>query len=228
MNHLKRLDAPKKWAVKRKLTKYIVRPNPGAHSLKNGMPITILLRDLLNLADTTKEVKYIIHNNEVAVDCNKIKDHRYNIGLFDIINLNEGKNVYRIVMSGHKYGVLEVKKGEESIKPFKITDKTMIKKKVQLNLFDGKNITVDKDDYKVGDTIVIDMKDSKIKEHLKFEKGKLIYLTGGKHIGSLGTIEAISGRKIQYKTKEGTFETLKKYAFVIGKDKPVITVKKEK
>jgi ribosomal protein S4E len=51
----------------------------------------------------------------------------------------------------------------------------------------------------------------------------LIYLTGGKHIGQIGKIQDIIGNRILYKTESGdVVETLKDYAFPIGKDKPLI------
>ena len=52
--HLKRQNTPKSWPIHRKGTKYIVRPqfNP-----RKGVPILILLRDMLKVAKNRKEVK---------------------------------------------------------------------------------------------------------------------------------------------------------------------------
>ena len=51
----------------------------------------------------------------------------------------------------------------------------------------------------------------------------LIYLIGGKHIGDMGKVEDVHGDKIRYKSRKGdVYETLKEYAFVIGKEKPSI------
>jgi len=47
-------------------------------------------------------------------------------------------------------------------------------------------------------------------------------LIGGTHIGENGIIKDIKGKKLVYKRNKEEFETLKKYAFVIGKEKPVI------
>ena len=50
-------------------------------------------------------------------------------------------------------------------------------------------------------------------------------MTGGKHIGETGHVEDISGNKIIYKNPNGELvETSKKYAFVIGDSKPLITI----
>ena len=121
-----------------------------------------------------------------------------------------------------KISMVPIKQEESNIKPCKIIGKKVIKGKIQLNLFDGKNILIEKGEYKTGDTVIIEIPSQKIKESLPFQKGALVYLTGGKHTGEVGTIEDIKGNRIVYKRDKGTFETLKEYAFVIGKEKPVI------
>ena len=58
--HLSRLTAPKSWPIKRKSTKWITRPHPGPHTLKNCMSLNIVLKNILKYAKTTKEVKKIL------------------------------------------------------------------------------------------------------------------------------------------------------------------------
>ena len=91
-----------------------------------------------------------------------------------------------------------------------------------------KNILVEKSDHKVGDTILIELPSQNIKSHVAFEKGCQIYLTGGKHPGEVGILEEISGNKIKYKQDKTVYETSKDYAFVIGKDKPIIMLPNKK
>ena len=63
---------------------------------------------------------------------------------------------------------------------------------------------------------------------MPLQKNVLIYLTGGKHIGEVGKVKDIVGNRIMYIMENGDVaETLKKYAFVVGEDKPVITIKKD-
>ena len=67
------------------------------------------------------------------------------------------------------------------------------------------------------------MSEGKIKRHLKLEKGALIYLIGGKHIGVIGKLmeikkfKGIENDRITMETKQAKIETLKDYAFVIEK-----------
>ena len=83
-----------------------------------------------------------------------------------------------------------------------------------------------KTEYKTGDTLLYDLKSKKISQHIKLEKGAQILLIGGKHVGKIGTLEEVQGRKIIFKVDKDQFETLRKYAFVIGKDKPEIKIAK--
>ena len=66
--HLKRLDMPKTWQIKRKGIAYVARPKPGPHNFKLGLPLTVMLRDIMKIAKTKRDVKNILNNNEVLVD----------------------------------------------------------------------------------------------------------------------------------------------------------------
>jgi len=223
-NHLKRIAAPKSWPLKRKESSYLLRPSPGPHTLDSSVSLNFALIDLLKIAKTKKEAVYILHNKEILVDGLRRKDKSFPVGLFDVITVKETKKSYRLIIDNKgKIRVIETKKTSE--KPVKITGKNRVREKVQLNLSDGRNYFVDKDEYKVGDSVVIDCKKKKILSHIKLEKGNMIFLLGGKHKGEVGKIEDIIGKKVVYKVGNIIHETLKKYALVIGKDKPVIDLK---
>ena len=120
---------------------------------------------------------------------------------------------------------MKIQKEETLLKPCKIIGKTMVRGKLQLNMFDGKNIFVDKNMYKVGDTLLLSLPEQKISKHLKLDKKSSIFLVGGKHTGEIGNVEDIKENKIIYKDSGGNLvETLKKYAFVVGDSKPLITL----
>jgi small subunit ribosomal protein S4e len=62
-------------------------------------------------------------------------------------------------------------------------------------------------------------------EHLKLEKGALIHLTGGKHTGDQGTVDAVEGKRLWYRNTQGErVETLTRFAFVVGKGEPAVTL----
>jgi len=226
--HLKRLTVKKSWNIAKKEFKFTTRPNPGTHSAELAIPISTILRDYLHYAHNKSEAKKILYSKEVLVDGKRRKDPKFPVGLFDTIEIKDTNEYFRFVLlKDGKLSLIKISKEESNLKPYKIVNKHNLKGKIQLNLYDGKNILVDKGDYSTNDTLLIDISKNEIKLHLKFEKGKLIFLLGGKHTGTMGKIEDISDKKIAYKIKDNNFETLKKYMFVIGEDKPIISLQEK-
>ena len=227
--HLKRHFAPKTWKIKRKGIKYITKPSPGTHKIKMSLPINVILRDILGYAKSNKEVKFILEKRNVMVDGIKRKDYRFPVGLLDVLSLSDLDEHFRVILDKRgKIDLIKVDKKESELKLCKITGKSVVKGKIQLNLYDGKNIFVKDGEYKVGDTILVSLgKKNDIKQKIDLDKGILIYLTGGKHIGQIGKIQDIMGNRILYKTESGeVVETSKDDVFPIGKDKPLINLTK--
>jgi small subunit ribosomal protein S4e len=235
MSHLKRLAAPKTWKIKRKERKWIARPKPGPHTVDKALTPIFILRDQLDYAKTSKEVKKILTQEDFLVDNIIRKDDKFPVGLMDVIFIKSANQHFRILFNKKGKLVLHpIKKEESNLKPLKIIRKrTIKKKKTQLTFFDGRTILTDKKDYKVGDTLIFDISTKAVKEHLKLEKGSLVYITDGTKIGTIGIIESIeesSGlqpKKIVFTRGKDKFETLKEYAFVIGKNKPIISLPKD-
>ncbi len=224
--HLKRLNAPKSWQILKKEFAFIMRSSPGPHSLKFSVPIGVLIRDILAYAKTLREVKYILNNKNILVDGIRRLDHKFPVGLFDTLEFSEAKKTYRALLDQKgRIVLIPISAQEAKVKLCKIAKKFKVKGKTQLNFHDGVNILVDKDDYKVGDTLVLELPKKTVKEHIKFGKGVTVYLVAGKHTGQIGKVEDIKADKISYKNQEGeVLETLKDYAFVVGKDKPAISL----
>tara|TARA_Y100000310_G_scaffold102154_1_gene100353 strand:- start:15368 stop:16066 length:699 start_codon:yes stop_codon:yes gene_type:complete len=226
--HLKRLTAPKSWEIRKKENTFIIRPNPGMHKFSLGMPLSVVLRDLLKLANTMREVKYILNNQEILVDNVRRKENHFITGFMDTLSIPLTKKYYRILLNkkGELY-MKSIKDSEAGVKPCRVIGKTILKnKKVQINLEDSRNIIVnDKVKYSIGDSLIIELPSQKVKEHITLEKGSVIFLIGGRHVGGTGTVVDIKDKKVVYKLKSGEqYESLKNYAFVIGKAKPSITV----
>lgn len=225
-DHLKRLAAPRTWQIGRKKFMYVTKPVPGPHSKETGISLGTLLKETLGFASTNREAKKILNAGEVKVDGKTRKDFRFPVGVFDTIGFSSTNENYRAVIS--RKGILDlvkIGKEEASTKPCKIIGKTMVNGKLQLNLFDGNNISAGNGSYKVGDTLLLSVPDKKIAKHFKLDKKAAIFLIGGKHIGEIGNIEDIAEDRITYKNPEGELiETSRKYAFVIGESKPSITL----
>lgn len=225
-DHLARLAAPKTWHIDRKRNVFITKSAPGPHGLQSGMPINVILKEILKYAVTTREVKKILNTNEVKVDGIARKDFRFPVGVFDTLEFPSISEQFRIILNkSGRLGLIKIKKEEVSVKPSKIVGKTMVRGKLQLNLYDGKNILVTSGNYNVGDSVLLSLPDQKITKHLKLDKKSSIFLVGGKHTGEIGHVEDVIQNKIIYKDSSGNLvETLKKYAFVVGDSKPLVTL----
>jgi len=221
--------------VPRKEKKWIVKPSPGPHKKFESIPLLIIVRDILKLADTGKEARKIIKAKEILVDGKPRLDHKYPVGLFDVITVPKLKKQYRIVPAKNGLTLIEIPKNESGLKLCRIEGKTLVKNGfLQLNLHDGKNILVKekakKDSYKTGDSLLIETPGQKIKKHIKMEKGSTTIIIGGQNIGDIVKIKEIiktRGRqpnKVICKKKEKEFEAIKNYVFVVGKTKPEIKV----
>lgn len=221
MAHLKRLAMPKTWPLPRRGSVYIAKPLPG-RKLEHCMSILEIIK-LLGFANTTKEVKFILNNERVRVNNEVIKEKNYPVGLFDVISFQEINKNFRLLFKNKKLFLHAIDKEESKIKPARVINKKMLKgKKLQINLDDGKNFLNVK--CKVGDTLIINLDDNKVIEIIKFEKGNLAYLIGGKHLGELAKIIDIKGAYCLCKVNDREVNVSKKYTFIIGKEKPRISI----
>lgn len=226
-SHIKRVAAPKSWPISRRSTKWIIRSNPGAHSLETSMPLGVFIKEILGYTNNTKETKFVLTNSHIMVNGIVRKDQKLPVGIMDV--LTAGKDNYRIIID--KRGqIVPIKIPESEAKiclKQVINRKTLKGKKMQVNLADGTNLLSNEKYYR-GDTIVF--VDNKVKEHIKLGKGVIVYIVGGKKVGSYGVVKEIINNKGLQKPKiiftddKEDFETLQKYAFVIGKEKPIITL----
>jgi len=219
-NHLSRLGAPVSWPLsQRKGIKFITRPEAGAHSLRESMPLSLVVTGLLRYARTRKEVKKILTEGKIFVNGKARKELDYAVGLMDVIAVPALDEAYRVFYDTKgKFKILALETEERDIKLVQIRNKTIIiGGKVQLNNSDGTNLLLGEGSYHTGDTLFVSIKDGKVKEHLSLKKGSRIYITGGTKRGIVGTLEEMKEKNIIVKSATDVFETSKKYAFVIGK-----------
>ena len=203
----------------------------------------VIVRDILGLADKGKEAKSIIKMGEVHVDGKPRKDHKYPVGLMDVVSIPKMKMNYRIVPTYKGLKLIGIDAKEAKKKLCKIDNKISARKKkddtspkFQLNLHDGRNILIPvagSEKYTVGDSIIMDPVGNKILDHLEFEEGALAIVVKGKNIGLVGEIEKIMVTKTKEPTKlifnvDGDkIEVIKDYVFVIGRDSPVMKLTEE-
>ena len=88
---------------------------------------------------------------------------------------------------------------------------------------DGRTIRYPDPQIKVNDTIQLDIASSKITDHIRFESGNLVMITGGRNLGRVGTVvnrekHPGSFEVVHVKDSNGhTFATRLTNVFIIGK-----------
>jgi small subunit ribosomal protein S4e len=229
--HLKRLAAPRVLRLHRKERVLTIRAAPGPHPLELAIPIGLVVRDYLSLCDTYKEARKIVSNGDILVDGVKRKNIKFPCGLMDVISIPKMRKSVRILFDRNgKLTLVPISESDAEWKLCRIQNKTIVKgKKVQLNLHDGKNKLVEKDEYKTGDVLKISFKENKIDDVYRFDKGTVSMIIGGTHIGEIASIDEIqvvaSSKPNLAKMKgEKEFSTIAEHVFPIGKNKPAITL----
>jgi len=238
---LKALAAPAFWPILRKEYKWTVKPRPGPHPMEYSLPLLLIVRDVMGYASTSREARKLIAEGHFKVDGRVRKDYKYPVGFMDVIEVIDTGEAYRFIPYPVKFFKLqEIPREEASLKPVRIENKTTVRGgHIQLNLHDGRNVLVRvrdprnpvEDVYKTMGTLLITLPRQEVKGYLPLEEGNIALISGGRNVGRIGRIMNIQrgwGRKRSIVTLEdpkgNLFQTSLEYIFVIGKDKPVITL----
>lgn len=222
-NHLKRLSAPKMWPILRKEETFITRPKPG-RGFTQAIALNQVMKNLVKKGATSKEVRYILNHEQVLVNGKQVFAPRLPVGLMDVVSFPTIKEHYMISLTKQgKLTAVPIDEKQAKTRLTKITNKTRHAGKIQVNCNDGTNILLDKNNYQTGDTLVVD--GAKVAKHIPLEKGASILLTGGRHLAKIGTVDEIDGRTIIFTADGEQHSTAKKYAFVVGKGSPEVTLR---
>jgi small subunit ribosomal protein S4e len=240
--HLKREAAPKFWPIHRKEFIWAVKPSPGPHPINRSIPLVIIVRDILGFAKTRKEAKKIISQGKILVDGKVRRDERFPAGLMDVVSIPEIGRNYRILPSKKGLFLHPIGDDEAEFKICRIENKRTVKNgHIQLNLHDGRNLLIRVEDpqeptedvYQTLDVLKISIPDQDVLEHLRLELGKTALFVGGSNIGKYGSIVKIDEKAGQKRRnflvtiRDGngqSFQTTLNYAFVVGNEKPVISL----
>jgi small subunit ribosomal protein S4e len=175
-----------------------------------------------------------LHEGNVIVNGKVRKDHKFPVGIFDILSIPLIKADYIVLLDKKgRLTVQKIEKKEADKKLCRVDDRRMIKGgKIQLNLHDGRNILLTDEiskEIKTHDSLIISLKDNKILHHYAYKKGNKAIVIGGKHSAQIGEIEEIrtlrSFEKNVVKMKSLSesnaqgFETIEDYVFVVGDDR---------
>lgn len=241
---LKRKPAPKFWPIHRKEYPWVVKPSAGPHRIENCLPLTLVLRDILGMAETRREVQTIINQGKVFVDGKVSRRDDFPVGLMDVISIPEADKYYRIIPNHKGLCLVPITKEEANFKLCRLEDKVTIRSGVQLNLHDGSNLLVkiadpknpQEDIYETFDVLKLSLPDKQVLERLPIKEGNFVVVTGGKNIGVQGKIVEIEkavGKKrrnalvIVEDAKGARYQTILDFIFSLGQTQPLVTLPAE-
>jgi small subunit ribosomal protein S4e len=237
---LKRKPAPAFWPIHRKELPWVAKPSPGSHSLDKCLPITLVLRDILGVAQTRKEGQFILAQGKVLVNGKVMRKDDFPVGLMDVISMPDMAKYYR-VMPSHKGLILaQITREESNTSLLRVEDKNTVHNGVQIALHDGSNMLIKVADaknpqevtYETFDVLKVTYPDKQVVQTLKTKEGNLAIITGGKNIGKQGKIVEIEKTEAKKRRQalvvvedsEGArYQTILDFIFSIGETEPLIT-----
>ena len=221
--HQKRLSVPDSWPVERKTGKFTVKAGAGPHG-EAGVPLLIVLRDVLGYVDSRKEARYALNQGTVLINGETLGDEERPIGMFDIVEFTERDEHYRVFPDeGGRLALTPIDASDADAKLGKVVGKGQVPGgKTQLALHDGRTVEVE-EEYAGNDSVVVDF-DGEVVAHFPYEEGALVTAVRGQHAGEIGEIDEIqvtpgsSPNNVLVTQEEGGFETVAEYVVVIDEN----------
>ncbi|GAB1732594.1 40S ribosomal protein [Hortaea werneckii] len=234
--HQKRLSAPSHWLLDKLSGSYAPKASPGPHKLRDCMPLIVFIRNRLKYALNGREVKQIVMQRLVKVDGKVRTDPTYPAGFMDVISIEKtGENFRLVYDTKGRFTVHRITEEEAGYKLGKV-------KRVQLGkggipflvTHDARTIRYPDPSIRVNDTVKVDLSTGKIVDFIRFDTGVIAMATGGRNMGRVGVIthrERHDGGFNIVHIKDAIdneFATREANVFIIGQEKPWISLPKGK
>ena len=230
-NKMKRLAAPRSWDISRKSDRFVFKPMPGPHPISSAYPLGVVVRDLMSLAELSKEMKYIMKNGKVLVDGKERRTLRFPVGLFNVVSVPDEGADYRLVPSPKGLVLAKVGAEEARKKLCSIHTKTKVRGgRIQYGLHDGRSIVDDGLNLSPGDAVLLEVPSQKVLGQAKLAKGSLGLVLTGERAGQLGKIADVKKgtisreRMVRITLPSGETEVPSRLVFPVGAASPMITV----
>lgn len=199
-HHLKRLAAPTQWGLDKHSGKYAVRPLPGPHSKDLSIPLKYIIARFLKVANTSKEVDYIISSKMIHVNGKDMSSGKFPVGLFDVITVKKTNQHFRLYLGANrKFKLHKISSEEAGFRITKVLSKHSYNNIPLTSTLDGFNFKFANPAIDIGDTVKVDIRTNKIVDSLPIEVGKVAYVYSGPNAGRIGVVKridvAIDGKK---------------------------------
>jgi small subunit ribosomal protein S4e len=188
--HLKRLAAPKAWMLDKMGGTFAPRPSTGPHKLRESLPLVIFLRNRLKYALTNTEVTKIVMQRHIKVDGKVRTDINFPSGFMDVVTIDKTGEYFRLIYDVKgRFTVHRITADEAKYKLCKVKRVNIGPKKIPYLLtHDGRTIRYPDPMIHPNDTVQVDIGTGKIADHIRFESGNLVMITGGRNLGRVGTV----------------------------------------
>ncbi|ACV12471.1 Ribosomal protein S4E, central domain protein [Halorhabdus utahensis DSM 12940] len=226
-NHQKRLSVPNSWPIERKTETFTVKADAGPHG-EAGVPLLIVLRDVLGYVDSRKEARFALDQDQVLINGDPESDETRPVGMFDILAFTEREEFYRVFPGeGGRLALTPIDEDSAQSKLGKIVGKQFVPGgDLQLTLHDGETLLVSEDaPYEGNDSVVVENDSEEIVAHFEYEEGALVTAVDGQHAGEIGTIEEIqvtpgsAENNVRIDREDGSIiETIEEYVVVIDEN----------
>lgn len=223
--HRKRYAVPRKWTLGSKEETWAPGPRPGPHSSQDSVPLRLVLREMLEVAENAREAKRMVSEGLIEINEEVTRDDTLPVGLFDVVSV--GEDDYRMLIDQKdRFFLKEV--GDGDIRLEKVVGATTLKGgDRQMKLASGETLV---GDVETGSTLVLRMPERDVQRTVGMEAGNLAFVTDGKHAGQLATIEeyevvkSSSPNRVRLERDGETFATIEEYVFVVGEDEPEVEI----
>lgn len=229
---LKREPAPGFWPIRRKERTWAPNTRPGPHSREKSLPLVIVIREILGYARTSKEAIRIVTDGKVKIDGVVRRDHRFPLGLMDVLQIEGVGQVFRILPKPNRgLTPTPISEEEAGFKLCRIIGKRNIEGgKIQLNLHDGRSIIVQgqtgrqktEAEFAPGGAMQLGLPKQNMMGLVPFQTGALGLVVDGRNQGIFGKITTITPgthtrpKIVKIETTGEAFDTPAEYVIPIG------------
>ena len=193
------------------------------------MPVGLVLRDMLRWCDTAREARAILTSRAVQVDGRVVSNPKFSVGVMDVLAIKTTNTQYRMLVDTlGRLHLVPIDVEQAQWKLCRVEDKTTQKGGTfQVNLHDGRNILLPKNEYHSGTTLKVAVPQQQVLAAYPLEAGAAVLLIGGQHVGEIAHVERVertrNPRANLVYFREG-FSTDVTKVFVIGRETPEIAI----
>jgi len=239
--HLKRLNAPRHWLLAKLGGIWAPRPSTGPHKLRECLPLSLILRNRLKYSLTRRETMMITMRRAVQVDKKVRTDVNFPAGFMDVVEIEQTDDRFRLLYDVKgRFALHRIAKDEASYKLVRV-QKISIGSKASVGrnplqkgimaaipymvTHDGRTIRYPDPNFRVNDTVKLNLTSGKIEGHYKFQPGQIAMITRGANVGRVGEIVSTdkhpgSFEIVHLRDKKGNnFATRIANVFVLGDGK---------